>query len=134
MNFVVIDIGLESFPPLLFAALRFGLIALPAIFFVPRPDVRWPAVVGVGLFIGVGQFGLLFVAMNIGLPAGLASVIAPLQPVFTIPLAVIALGERPSLPEVIGVGDTQALMARRFASPTNQEQPGGVYAALRHQI
>jgi O-acetylserine/cysteine efflux transporter len=41
--------------------------------------------------------------MNIGLPAGLASVIAPLQPVFTIPLAVIALGERPSLRQVAGV-------------------------------
>jgi hypothetical protein len=27
VNFVVIDIGLESFPPLLFAALRFGLTA-----------------------------------------------------------------------------------------------------------
>jgi O-acetylserine/cysteine efflux transporter len=103
VNFVVIEIGLVSFPPLLFAALRFGLIALPAIFFVPRPDVRWPAVVGVGLFICVGQFGLLFVAMNIGLPAGLASVIAPLQPVFTIPLAVAALGERPSLRQVVGV-------------------------------
>jgi len=103
VNFVIIEIGLESFPPLLFAALRFGLIAFPAIFFVPPPDVRWPAVVGVGLFICVGQFGLLFVAMNIGLPAGLASVIAPLQPVFTIPLAVVALGERPSLRQVLGV-------------------------------
>ena len=30
VNFVVIDIGLESFPPLLFAALRFGLIAFHA--------------------------------------------------------------------------------------------------------
>ena len=103
VNFVVIDIGLESFPPLLFAALRFGLIAVPAIFFVPRPDVRWRAVVAVGLFIGVGQFGVLFVAMNTGLPAGLASVIAPLQPVFTIPLAAVALGERPSLRQVAGV-------------------------------
>src|SRR5437764_11328276 len=103
VNFVVIDIGLESFPPLLFAALRFGLTALPAIFFVPRPDVRWPAVVAVGLFIGVGQFGVLFVAMNTGLPAGLASVIAPLQPVFTIPLAVIAPGDRPSPRQFVGV-------------------------------
>jgi O-acetylserine/cysteine efflux transporter len=103
VNFVVIDIGLKSFPPLLFAALRFGLTAVPAIFFVQRPDVRWGAVVAVGLFIGVGQFGVLFVAMNTGLPAGLASVIAPLQPVFTIPLAVVALGERPSLRQVAGV-------------------------------
>src|SRR5207237_5130997 len=92
VNFVVIDIGLESFPPLLFAALRFGLIAFPAIFFVPRPDVRWLAVVAVGLFICVGQFGLLFVAMNTGLPAGLASVIAPPQPVFATPLPARPLG------------------------------------------
>jgi O-acetylserine/cysteine efflux transporter len=102
VNFVVIDVGLESFPPLLYAALRFGLIAFPAIL-VPRPDVRWPAVVAVGLFICVGQFGLLFVAMNTGLPAGLASVIAPLQPVFTIPLAAVTLGERPSLRQAVGV-------------------------------
>jgi O-acetylserine/cysteine efflux transporter len=103
VNFVVIDIGLRSFPPLLFVALRFGLTAFPAILFVPRPDVRWPAVIAVGLFICVGQFGLLFVAMNTGLPAGLASVIAPLQPVFTIPLAAVALGERPSLRQIAGV-------------------------------
>jgi len=103
VNFVVIDIGLESFPPLLFAALRFGLTAFPAILFVPRPDVRWQAVVAVGLFICVGQFGVLFVAMSTGLPAGLASVIAPLQPVFTIPLAAIALGERPTPRQVAGV-------------------------------
>jgi len=51
VNFVVIDIGLESFPPLLFAALRFGLIAFPAVFFVPRPDVRWLAVVAVGALV-----------------------------------------------------------------------------------
>jgi O-acetylserine/cysteine efflux transporter len=103
VNFVVIDVGLESFPPLLFAALRFGLTALPAVFFVGRPDVHWRVVIAVGLFIGVGQFGVLFVAMNTGLPAGLASVIAPLQPVFTIPLAVVVLGERPSLRQVVGV-------------------------------
>src|SRR5207247_9192446 len=88
VNFVVIEIGLESFPPLLFAALRFGLVALPAVFFVPRPDVRWTVVVAVGLFICVGQFGLLFVAMSIGLPAGLAFVMARLQLLFTSPFAV----------------------------------------------
>ena len=103
VNFVVIDVGLRSFPPLLFAALRFALIAFPVIFFVPRPDVRWLAVIAVGLFICVGQFGVLFVAMNTGLPAGLASVIAPLQPMFTIPLAAVALGERPSLRQVVGI-------------------------------
>jgi O-acetylserine/cysteine efflux transporter len=45
VNFVVTDVGLEPFPPLLFAAVRFGLTAFPAIFVVPRPDVRWPTIV-----------------------------------------------------------------------------------------
>jgi O-acetylserine/cysteine efflux transporter len=80
VNFVVVDVGLEAFPPLLFAAQRFGLTVFPAIF--------------------AGQFGLLSVAMNTGLPAGLASVVAPLQPVFTIPLAVVVLGERPTVRQV----------------------------------
>jgi O-acetylserine/cysteine efflux transporter len=103
LNFVVIDVGLESLPPLLFAALRFALIAFPAVLFVDPPDVPWPAVVAVGMLICVGQFGLLFVAMDNGVPAGLASVILPLQPVFTIAFAVAALHERPRPRQVVGV-------------------------------
>ena len=38
VNFVVIHVGLEHFPPLLFAALRFVLVAL-AVPFVPKPQV-----------------------------------------------------------------------------------------------
>ena len=40
-NFVVIHIGVEHFPPLLFAALRFTFALLPAAFFLKRPDVPW---------------------------------------------------------------------------------------------
>src|SRR3954447_863734 len=119
VNFVVIDIGLESFPPLLFAELRFGLIAFPAIFFVPRPDVRWLASVVVGLFICVGQFGLLFVAMNTGLPAGLASVIAPLQPVFTIPLARRGTRRAPNSPP----GHWSVARRRRDRSARRRPRP-----------
>jgi O-acetylserine/cysteine efflux transporter len=39
VNFVVIHVGLEHFPPLLFSALRFALMAVPAIFLVGRPRV-----------------------------------------------------------------------------------------------
>jgi O-acetylserine/cysteine efflux transporter len=95
VNFVVIHVGLGDFPPLLFAALRFTVMAFPAILFVGRPNVPWRWVVGVGAFIGLGQFGLLFVAMDQGTPAGLASLVLQLQAVFTIALAVVFLGERP---------------------------------------
>jgi O-acetylserine/cysteine efflux transporter len=39
INFVVIDVGLGSFPPLLFAALRFAVVAFPAVLVVRRPPV-----------------------------------------------------------------------------------------------
>ncbi len=95
VNFVIIDVGLMSFPPLLFAALRFTLVAFPAVFVFRRPAVPLRWVLGVGTFMSAGQFGLLFVAMHAGLPAGLASLVLQLQALFTIALAVAFLGERP---------------------------------------
>jgi O-acetylserine/cysteine efflux transporter len=96
VNFVLIDEGLRTFPPILFVALRFTLTALPAIFFVPKPQVGWRAVLAVGVLIGVLQFGCLFVAMHRGLPAGLASIVLQSQAVFTILFAVPIIRERPS--------------------------------------
>ena len=95
LNFVVIHWGLEDFPPLLFAALRFTFVALPAVFLLTRPPipVRW--LLAVGLSMSAVQFGLLFVAIDAGLPAGLASLIVQLQAFFTLGLAVVVLGERP---------------------------------------
>jgi O-acetylserine/cysteine efflux transporter len=73
VNFVAIDVGLGDLPPLFFVALRFLLTAIPAVFLVPRPGVGWRAVLALGLLMCVGQFGLLFVAMSSGMPAGLAA-------------------------------------------------------------
>ena len=81
-------------PPLLLTALRYVAAVLPAIFFVRRPDVRLASLIGYGFAIGVVQFGLLFVAIKLGLPAGLASLIQ-LQVFFTMGLAALFLAERP---------------------------------------
>jgi O-acetylserine/cysteine efflux transporter len=104
VNFVLVDVGLASFPPLLFAGLRFTLVAFPAVFLLPRPPVPLRWVLGVGLFMSAGQFGLLFVAINDGMPAGLASVVLPTQAVFTIALAIAFLGERPARSQLAGAG------------------------------
>lgn len=103
VNFVVIDVGLGHFPPLLFAALRFTFVALPAVFFVRPPGiaVRW--VLTVGLFLGVGQFGLLFVAMATGLPAGLAALVLQTQALFTVLFAIVLLRELPSRRQLVGI-------------------------------
>jgi O-acetylserine/cysteine efflux transporter len=93
-NFVVIRIGLDALPPLLFAALRFTLAAFPLVFFVKRPQVAWRDLALFGLFIGVGQFGLLFIAINGFIPPGMASLIVQTQVIFTIALAMRGGGER----------------------------------------
>ncbi|WP_415925407.1 EamA family transporter [Streptomyces sp. ME19-01-6] len=104
VNFVVIDIGLDHFPPLLFCALRFLVAALPAVFLVGRPKVAWKWVLGVGLALGVAKFGLLFIGMHEGMPAGLSSLVLQIQAVFTALFAAVALGERPGRMRWAGMG------------------------------
>jgi O-acetylserine/cysteine efflux transporter len=93
-NFVVIKLALGHMPPLLFATLRFTVAVLPMIFFLPRPSVTWRNLAAYGLLIGVGQFGLLFVAMNGHISPGLASLVIQVQVFFTIGLAMLMAGER----------------------------------------
>ncbi len=102
-NFVAIDIGLETFPPLLFTAIRFLVAAVPAVFFVGRPQVRWRWVLAVGATIGACQFGLLFLAIHLGMPAGLASLVIQAQAVFTMGFAALLLGERPGRWQIAGM-------------------------------
>src|SRR3954452_18261920 len=102
MNFVVIDEGLGDLPPLLFVALRFLVVLLPAVFLVPRPNVPWRTLATVGLFLSIGQFGLLYTALAVGMPAGLASLVPQAQVLFTVALAALRLHERPTTRQIIG--------------------------------
>ena len=111
VNFMAIKWGVAEVPPLLLTALRYVVAAVPAIFFVKRPQVGLGILVAYGIAIGVGQFGLLFSAIHLGMPAGLASLVLQLQTFFTIGLAVAFLGERPkgaqlagALVALIGIG------------------------------
>ena len=93
-NFVVIHEALAQLPPLLFAALRFTLAFLPAALFLKRPEVPWAKLAAYGLLIGVGQFGVLFIAMDGHISPGLASLVVQVQAFFTIGLSVWLTGER----------------------------------------
>ena len=103
VNFVVIDIGLDHFPPLLFSALRFLVAAFPAVLFIGRPPTRWRWVIAVALSLGVVKFSLLFAGMAAGMPAGLSSLVLQSQAVFTTAFAVLLLRERPGRRRMIGL-------------------------------
>ena len=103
VNFVVIEVGLRSTPPILLAALRFTLVAVVGVWFVPRPALPWTRLVALALGLYVGQFALLFTAMSRGLPAGLAAVVLQSQAVFTVVAAGLLLRERPTRTQLAGV-------------------------------
>lgn len=111
VNFVAAKIGMEVIPPLLFAAMRFTLVAIPAVFFVRPPGNGWKTIVGAGLAMGFGQFGLLYTAMSWGMPAGLASLVLQVQTVFTVVIAALWLRERPTAYQVAGIAVGVAGMA-----------------------
>lgn len=102
LNFVIIRFGLDHFPPLLFATLRFVFAGLP-ILIVPRPKIPFGRLAAISATLFVAQFGFLFPAMQVGFPPGLASLTLQIQSFFTVVLAAAVLGERPSWRNLLGL-------------------------------
>lgn len=102
-NFLAIHVGLQHFPPLFLAALRFAVIAVPAVLLVPRPRVRLRWLLGYGLGFGTLQFLFLFVAMDVGMPTGLASLVLQASAPFTVLLGAALLRERLSRRQGVGI-------------------------------
>jgi len=109
--FVPIRWALDSVPPFALAALRFFFAAVPAVFFVKRPAVSWQTLVAYGLAIGVFQFGLLFLGMQLGMPAGLSSLVIQFQVFFTIGLAAWLLHDRVTRQSIVGAAIAATGMA-----------------------
>ncbi|MBO9567926.1 MAG: EamA family transporter [Cellulomonas iranensis] len=103
LNFVAIHLSLQQFPPFLLVALRFAVIAVPTVLLVPRPRVAWRWVLGYGLGFGVLQFLFLYLAMDTGMPTGLASLVLQSSAPFTVLLAAALLRERLSPRQGLGV-------------------------------
>jgi O-acetylserine/cysteine efflux transporter len=93
-NFVAMKVALHDFTPFQLGAARYLFAALPLVLLVKRPQlpVRWLAYYG--LAQGVGQFGLLFIALQAGMTAALASVLLQTQVFFTTLLGAVLLHER----------------------------------------
>ena len=102
LTFIAVKFSVEEAPPFLLTALRFAFTAFPLVLFVrpPKAPARWVALYG--LLIGVGQFGLMFLAVQLGMPVGLASLVIMTQVYFTILFAVAFFGERPTRAQMIG--------------------------------
>lgn len=101
-SFVAIKVGLREIPPFALAALRFLFAAIPLVFFIRRPRMPWRYIAGYGFAIGVVQFGLLFLGIKLGMPAGLSSLVIQVQIFFTVGLAIAFLGDRLHKEDLVG--------------------------------
>lgn len=104
LNFVVMKWGLATVSPLLLCALRFMAASLPFLLFVRPPQhLSWGLLAAYGMVQGVGQFGMLFTGMKLGMPAGMASVVLQTQAFITMLMAAALLGEKPQRWQWIGL-------------------------------
>lgn len=103
LNFPATALALGHFPPFLLGAVRFTLLAIPAVLFVPRPTVKLRWLIGVGLGIGTAQFAFLYLGMAAGMPAGLASLVLQASAPLTMLLAAVFLRERISGRQYAGI-------------------------------
>ncbi|HKM38699.1 MAG TPA: EamA family transporter, partial [bacterium] len=68
-----------------------------------KPAVSWYYCLAYGLTFGVGQFGFIFYALEMGMPAGISSVVVQSQVFFTIGFAALLLAEAPKKEQVAGL-------------------------------
>lgn len=93
-NFVVMKLGLQGLSPMMLGALRYICASLLFMPFIRRSVVPWRWLLVCGM-LAFGQFVFLFVGLQLGLPAGIASLVMQTQAFFTIVLASVLLHERP---------------------------------------
>ncbi len=129
-NFVVIKEALDELPPLLFAALRFTFAAFPLVFFIPRPKASWRNLAAYGILLGVGQFGIMFIAMRSDITPGLASLIIQVQVFFTIGLSMALAGERLRLSQGFAIALAAAGIALVLFKTDSETTVRGVVMVL----
>ncbi|WP_276347895.1 EamA family transporter [Daejeonella sp. JGW-45] len=102
VNFIAVFIGLKTLSPFLLSAIRFGLSALPWIFFLPRPKAPLKLIIGYGLFNFAMQFGLMFTGIHLGVSPGLASLVLQVQVFFSMGLSFLFFQDRPTAFKIAG--------------------------------
>lgn len=101
LGFVFTRYALAELSPSQLNLLRFAISALPCVV-LPRPRISWPLLLGIAWLL-VAQFLTQTYGMAHGVPPGLTAVIVQSQALFTIALAAVLLGERPTRGQLAGI-------------------------------
>src|SRR5512138_3584852 len=109
-GFISAKFGLPYAGPLTYLLLRFALVAalmggIALALRTPWPARRstWMHLIAIGFLIHGLYLGGVFVAISRGMPAGTASMLVGIQPILTVFLARIWLGERTAPRQLVGL-------------------------------
>jgi len=102
LAFIASRVALNELSPELMTSLRFTIASAPCLI-VPRPKVSWSILIAISFTLFLGQFLTQAYGIARGVPVGLTSVIVQSQALFTIGLAAILFGERPSRMQTVGI-------------------------------
>ncbi len=102
-NFVALKTAFTEIPPFLFLTLRFLLCSVPLLLFVPRPKISFKLLLSISLFQWIAHFSLLFLALYLGIPGGIASLILQSQIIFTMLFSAMWLQSRLHPLQIIGI-------------------------------
>ena len=110
-GFTALKAGLAYAEPITYLALRYGMVlaVLLPLFLVirpplPRNPVEWLHQGVIGILVQTLYFGLVYVAMKLGVSAGLQALIVSLQPILVGILAPRLVHERVGLAQWVGLG------------------------------
>ncbi|QHB34053.1 EamA family transporter [Yersinia canariae] len=103
VNFSIIKLGLITADPFILAGLRFSLCALPAVFFIKKPDTSWGYIIGYGLLFGIGLWGIVNLGIKAGVSAGIASLVLQFGAFFTMILGAFLFHESLSKYQFLGI-------------------------------
>jgi drug/metabolite transporter (DMT)-like permease len=110
-GFTALKVGLAYAEPITYLALRYGVVlaVLVPLFLVMRPPlpkspVEWGHQVAIGILVQTLYFGLAYIAMKLGVSAGLQALIVSLQPILVGILAPGLVHERVGLIQWLGLG------------------------------
>lgn len=94
INFSFMKMGLAEIDPFILTGLRFFLAAMPAVFFIKKPQVSFKLIALYGLTFGVGLWGTMTLAINAGISPGMASLLLQSSAFISVLIGVLFLKEK----------------------------------------
>ena len=101
--FIAAKIGLSEFPPVLFTAIRFGILAIVLIPFMKVPRHQILPLARIGIVMGVGMYLTLYYSIYLADNTGAIAVVSQLEVPIAVLLGVLFLGEHFGIRKFAGV-------------------------------